>query len=315
MQLIPLRGPHAPMPTFAEFSERWVRDCTPQWKASYLETVQCTLRLWITPTFATWKIDQFDRAALLEYRAAVHGHERAPSEARVNKIMSVLGACLSEAGRRYGIPDPTAQLKPLRERRRDIQPFTLEEVSRIVLHARGMWRDYYTVRFYTGMRTAEIDGLQWRFVDFDRRQILVRETVVKGKVESTKTRSSEREIDMVPQVYDALVLQHRRTGERGRYVFCARNGSPLRHGNVRKRVWLPMLQELELEARRQYETRHTYATLMLAAGENPEYIRSQMGHSSAEMLFSVYSRYVPNLTRRDGSAFSSMIDSRQGGGQ
>ena len=32
-----------------------------------------------------------------------------------------------------------------------------------------------------------------------------------------------------------------------------------------------------------------------------------IGHSTTEMLFRVYSRYVPNLTRRDGSAFERLL--------
>jgi integrase len=47
--------------------------------------------------------------------------------------------------------------------------------------------------------------------------------------------------------------------------------------------------------------------LWLAAGENPEWIARQMGHTTSEMLFKVYSRYVPNLTRQDGSAFENLL--------
>ena len=68
-----------------------------------------------------------------------------------------------------------------------------------------------------------------------------------------------------------------------------------------------MLRHLGLRRRRPYQTRHTAATLWLAAGENPEWIARQMGHTTTEMLFRVYSRYVPNLTRRDGSAFDNLI--------
>ena len=46
--------------------------------------------------------------------------------------------------------------------------------------------------------------------------------------------------------------------------------------------------------------RHSAATLWLASGENPEWIAKQLGHTSTEMLFKTYSRYVPNLTRQDG---------------
>jgi integrase len=55
------------------------------------------------------------------------------------------------------------------------------------------------------------------------------------------------------------------------------------------------------------------ATLWLASGENPEWIARQMGHTSTEMLFTVYSRFVPNLTHRDGSAFERLLASQQKG--
>ncbi len=37
------------------------------------------------------------------------------------------------------------------------------------------------------------------------------------------------------------------------------------------------------------------------------WIARQLGHSTTEMLFRVYSRYVPNLTRQDGSAFEAIL--------
>jgi integrase len=49
---------------------------------------------------------------------------------------------------------------------------------------------------------------------------------------------------------------------------------------------------------------------MLAAGENPEWIAQVMGHSTTAMLFKVYSRFVPNLTRLDGQAFAGLVHSR-----
>lgn len=82
---------------------------------------------------------------------------------------------------------------------------------------------------------------------------------------------------------------------------------PLDHKNVTNRVWYPLLRHLGIEKRRPYQCRHTAATLWLAAGENPEWIAHQMGHTTTEMLFRVYSRFVPNLTRQDGSAFERLL--------
>lgn len=117
---------------------------------------------------------------------------------------------------------------------------------------------------------------------------------------------------MIGPVVEALRRQFRATGNDSEYVFCNREGKPLEHNNVTKRIWYPMLLRLGLEKRRPYQTRHTAATLWLAAGESPEWIARQMGHSTTEMLFKTYSRFVPNLTRNDGSAFEKLLNSTLG---
>jgi integrase len=81
-------------------------------------------------------------------------------------------------------------------------------------------------------------------------------------------------------------------------VFPTRAGGPIDPNNFNNRVWRPLLRYLGLMERRPYQTRHTAATLMLAAGENPEWIARVLGHANTEMLFKVYSRFVPNLTPR-----------------
>ena len=94
------------------------------------------------------------------------------------------------------------------------------------------------------------------------------------------------------------------------YVFCNREGKPIDNKNFTDRVWSPLLRHLGLKPRRAYQTFHTAATLWLASGEVPEWIARQLGHSSTEMLFRVYSRFVPNLTRQDGSAMDRLLASR-----
>jgi len=94
-----------------------------------------------------------------------------------------------------------------------------------------------------------------------------------------------------------------------------RTGAALDHKNVTNRVWHPLLRHLGLAPRRPYQCRHTAATLWLASGESPQWIAAQLGHTTTEMLFRVYARYVPNLTRRDGSAFERLITGVMGSGE
>lgn len=112
-------------------------------------------------------------------------------------------------------------------------------------------------------------------------------------------------------VFDALEARYQALSPKpDDLVFPNANGEPLNVQNVTNRVWYPLLRYLGLEARRPYQCRHTAATLWLASNENPEWIARQLGHTTTEMLFKTYSRYVPNLTRRDGSAFEQVLKSR-----
>ena len=81
----------------------------------------------------------------------------------------------------------------------------------------------------------------------------------------------------------------------------------LKHRTILKFIGLTLLAYLGLAKRNPYQTRHTAATLWLASGESPEWIARQLGHVSTNMLFRVYSRYVPNIAGRDGSAFELML--------
>jgi integrase len=160
------------------------------------------------------------------------------------------------------------------------------------------------------MLTGEIDGLGWEHVDWINKKLRVRRSLYRGQFVPPKTPSSVRDIDMLPPVEEVLRAQLQITGEKGSSVFCNRAGRPLDHNLITKRVWYPTLKRLGLRARTPYQTRHTAATLWLASGENPEWIARQLGHSTTTMLFQVYSRFVPNLTRQDGSAFLRLLEER-----
>lgn len=220
--------------------------------------------------------------------------------------MVPLRSIMNEAAERYEFSSPFKNIKPLKVGRTDVDPFTLEEVRQLIDHVRPDYKNYLIVRFFTGMRTGEVHGLKWKHVDFEHRQILVRESFVAGQQTTTKTDGSTREVQMSQPVFDALKQQSEVTCEFD-YVFTNKAGNPLSVHNVTKRVWYPLLECVGFPLRRPYQTRHTAATLWLAAGENPEWIARQMGHSTTEMLFRIYSRYVPNLTRQDGSAFESLL--------
>lgn len=303
----------AETPRFSDFADQWLEESKIEWRSSHCRNVYSILDSSLKPELGKTPVGDITKADIMAFRAKLakrrgRGTTGLISPKTINSHMTILRTVLDEAAERFDFESPYKNIKPLKLRKTHIEPFSLHEVQRIIDNVRPDYRDYYTVRFFTGMRTGEIDGLKWKHVDFSAREILVRETLIYGQTEYTKTDGSQREIPMFGQVYDALKTQHAATGRKSEYVFCNQLGQPLDHNNVTKRVWYPLLRALGLTKRRPYQTRHTAATLFLASGENPEWVARMLGHSSTEMLFKVYSRYVPNATRMDGSAFERLLD-------
>jgi integrase len=319
------------LPLFADFVQIWKQEKQIEWRVSYRGAVESIVDTHLLPRFGHLRPDDIQRPDVLQFRSALanqrngkssvdHHNGKPLAPATINRIVGMLGMIMSEASLRYGVNNPCAGIKRLKIQRQDVSPFTLDELRMILARARADYRPYLTFRFFTGLRSGEVHGLKWKYVDFPSREVLIRETHQHGRTEYTKTDGSQREIQMSQPVYDSLMAM-RPTGfqENPRqfddeYVFRTRTGQPIDNSNFVDRVWKPLLRHLGLKYRRPYNMRHTCATLWLAAGEAPEWIARQLGHTTTEMLFRTYSRFVPNLVRRDGTAFDRMIAGAINGG-
>ena len=302
-------------PHFQDFASQWFKEHEIEWRRSHIRSLRSTLDGRLIPHFGQKVVSSITKSDILAYRATLakvkgRGDKDGLSPKRINEIIGTLCQIIDEAADRFEFTTPTTNIKRLRVRKVDVDPFSLQDVQSILATVRADYRNYFTVRFFTGMRTGEVHGLKWRYVDFERRLIRVRETVVLGEDEYTKTDGSQRDIQMSQPVVEALTKQYEVTGKLSDYVFCNLMGAPLDNKNFTDRIWYPLLRHLGMTERRPYQMRHTAATLWLASGEAPEWIARQLGHTSTEMLFRVYSRYVPNLTRQDGSAMERLLASR-----
>jgi integrase len=300
-------------PNFRTFSALWTEQIGVEWRRGHREGVQQILDAHLLPAFGERPITDIRREDIFAFRAKLAqraGIQGKPlSASRINKVMTILGQLMAEASIRYMFDSPTTGIRKLKQPKPDVQPFSLEEVSRIVEAMDPHFRAYVVVRIFSGLRTGEIDGLRWRYVDFEGRKIKVRGIFSSGQDDvGGKTLGAVRDVPFLGPV-EATLLHHADAGRPDSgYVFTMRGGTPMCAKNFTNRIWNPLLKQLAIARRRPYEMRHTFASLMLGAGEDPSYVAKLMGHGSTEMLFTTYAKFIPNLRRENGSGIRELVD-------
>lgn len=155
------------------------------------------------------------------------------------------------------------------------------------------YRTLYLTAIMTGARQGEILGLRWSDLDIDRKQLHIRRTFNHGRYFEPKTKGSIRKIDVAPVLLKELLAWKLASGGRGDDLFFpSSDGTPLICHNMKNRHFFPALKKAEIAPIRFHDLRHTYASLMLAQGENVKYIQTQLGHSSPTVTLNVYSHLL-----------------------
>jgi integrase len=85
-------------------------------------------------------------------------------------------------------------------------------------------------------------------------------------------------------------------------VFATEMGTPLLWRNLKRRHFKPLLRKAGLPKIRLYDLRHTTATLLLQAGENPKIVSECLSHASIALTLDTYSHVLPDAARRNREA-------------
>lgn len=226
------------------------------------------------------------------------------SNKRLVNIQSALRAALQDA-----VMDELIETNPLAKwvyKRRDeikhdddVDPFTIEEQATILAQLTGQKRCLILFAFWTGLRTSELIALEWGDVDWRRGIVRVSRarTQAATKAEIPKTKSSLREVKLLPPALEALLEQKQHTYLANREIFLNPYTNAPWGGDqqIRQGIWIPALRRAGVRYRRPYQTRHTYASRMLTAGESPMWVAQQLGHADWGMIRSVYGKFIPDM--------------------
>ena len=176
------------------------------------------------------------------------------------------------------------------------KPFTLDEVDMILSDTKGHIRNFLGISFFTGMRSGELLALTWDDVDFSNDTISISKTISRGYINSAKTNSSIRDIEMIYQARKFFETQRIETGLKNSYVFLQTNGKT-HHGSndMYYKQFKNALKRLDIEDRSLHNTRHTFASIMLNNSIEPLWVSATLGHKNLDVTLKVYTHYIMPL--------------------
>lgn len=169
----------------------------------------------------------------------------------------------------------------------------------------------------TGARQGELLGLKWEDLDLDKKQVHIQRTFNNYRFFPTKTKGSNRKIDLSPILLTDLKKWKLACPKTEiDLMFPNDAGEPIDKNNLVKRYFEPALEKagiIEIERIKKkvegskktkmtrkvkgpnvrfHDLRHTYASLLIEQGENIKYIQTQLGHSSPVVTLSVYAHLM-----------------------
>ena len=294
--------------TFSEWWDQWIsekslRPTTERgWNSSF--------RVHLEPHFGHYLLSDIDEHEILVFRKSLEAKGLKPSTIN-DKIIKPLCMVLYRAHAR-GLIDryPCTEIKRLSEPPIDIDPFSFDELRQfldVLKKKRPMYHDLVLIWSRTGLRPGEMYAVKWPHLDRYNQKLMIRETrLPSGSEGPPKTKHSSRDIDIRPAVLEAFRRQEGRTGLQGKHVFLTEAGKPFSDAFMWKK-FKALCQLARIKHRSPKQLRHTFATLHLAAGEQITWVSRTLGHSSAKVTWDRYNRFLPNLTREDGSAFENAM--------
>lgn len=301
--------------TVAAYLDNWLMQESLHLKASTAKDYSNSVNIWIA-AFGKLMLSELKRPLLRDWC-----RDYPASNKRITNLLSVLRIALKQA-----VDDELIQSNPLHDwtfrkkencpdesERTAIDPFTTAEREQILAVLDGQARNLVKFAFWTGLRTSELVALRWSDVDFSGRVVHVQRAFTQAASvhEVTKTISSNRDVRLLDPALDALTQQKEFTFTVGDIVFQnPRTNEPWSGDQaIRKTLWIPALEKAGVNYRYPYQTRHTFASMMLSGGENPMWVAKMMGHADWSMIRRRYGKWIPDVIDLAGNKAVAMFAS------
>lgn len=175
------------------------------------------------------------------------------------------------------------------------------------------------ISFQTGLRRAEVCGLQWKDIDFEDETLTVERIMIQdGKnwlLGTPKTQSSYRTIQIGPSLVNLLKKAKLRQRENklfyGQYyedtefVCTKENGKPVTLNSIK---WYTQKYRKASGVNFNFHSfRHTHATMLLENGAKPKEIQNRLGHSRLATTMDTYAHVTKNMEKETVDIFENIL--------
>ncbi len=167
--------------------------------------------------------------------------------------------------------------------------YSKEEVKKIIEYSQDWFKVFITTLFYTGMRTGECLALKWEDINFSKNTITIQRSSRHGKIRNTTKTGITNIIDMAKPV-KAILLKYYDEAISDEWIFP--NPKTLKPYFEPKAIinskFKPLLEDLGIEYKTLYATRHSFASNMVESNVPLTYIQKQLGHKKLSTTMDYY---------------------------
>ena len=268
----------------------------------------------IVPELGAKKIREITEAELQRF---LNDHADS-SFSQLSKIRMTLKQIFHKARKNHLIVDDPAEDLVLPECKKGTHRSLTPEESYLLLKASSERPDglYMKIMLYCGLRPQEVDVLQWKFVDLDKRVIYVRQALKHktSTIGTPKSAAGERDVP----IPDVLLSELKAVAAGPEEYVISRNGKHLTESS-RYRLWKAIYKRMDILAgavvyRNEivehaiaqdldlYDLRHTYCTNLQSSGVALNVAKELMGHEDVTVTANIYTHSVSdNLHEAVGS--------------
>lgn len=263
-----------------------------RYKPSVIRGYETSLRLRVLPELGNRKFSEIRRRDVQDLADRLLAEGLDPSTIR-NTLMPLRAIFRRAVARGDVAVSPTTGLELPAVRGKRDRIVSPEEAEALLAALPERDRALWATALYGGLRRGELQALRWDDVDLANGVIRVERAwdVQEGPIEP-KSRAGRRKVP-IPAILRDYLVEHRhgRPGVTG-HVFGRPDGKPFDGPTVdarAKAAW----SRAGLKPITLHEARHTFASLMIAAGVNAKALATYMGHASVTITLDRYGHLMP----------------------